>query len=314
MNTPFEQVLSGAGPVGSLRPHGTGDTGGLPSPHAHPRTLLLVDDEAPILSALKRLFRREGYHILTATSGTEALALLAQQAVEVILSDQRMPGMTGIEFLREARRLHPHTVRITLSGYTDLQSIIEAVNEGAVYKFLTKPWDDDLLRNHVAQAFEQSELAAENRRLGEAVQQANRELALANQRLERMVHDESELRRAMQNAAGASRDALDALPMAVFGIGDDGMLAYVNRLAVHQWPHWSSALGLEPLPSMQRVLSALASSAACDDDGFRTAIDGHPARVWLRPMPGQRHPLGRLVLVQLQTEAMAVAVASGSLA
>jgi CheY-like chemotaxis protein len=287
---------------------------GPPNTPPHPRTLLLVDDEAPILSALKRLFRREGYHILTATSGTEALALLAQQAVEVILSDQRMPGMTGIEFLREARRLHPHTVRITLSGYTDLQSIIEAVNEGAVYKFLTKPWDDDLLRNHVAQAFEQSELAAENRRLGEAVQQANRELALANQRLERMVHDESELRRAMQNAAGASRDALDALPMAVFGIGDDGMLAYVNRLAVHQWPHWSSALGLEPWPSMQRVLSALASSAAGDDDGLHTAIDGHPARVWVRPMPGQRHPLGRLVLVQLQTEAMAVAVASGSLA
>ena len=119
------------------------------------RTLLLVDDEEAILSSLRRLFRRDGYHVLTATCGDQGLALLAQQPVDVILSDQRMPGMTGIQFMREARRLHPHTVRITLSGYTDLESIIAAVNEGAVYKFLTKPWDDDLLRHHVAQAFEQ---------------------------------------------------------------------------------------------------------------------------------------------------------------
>lgn len=271
------------------------------------RTLLLVDDEASILSSLKRLFRRDGYRILTATSGTEGLALLAEQAVDVILSDQRMPDMTGIEFMREARRLHPHTVRITLSGYTDLESIIEAVNEGAVYKFLTKPWDDDLLRNHVAQAFEQSELAAENRRLGEAVQQANRELAVANERLERLVRGESELRRAMQKAAGASRDALDVLPMAVFGIGDDGMLAYVNRLAVRQWPHWSSALGGDPVPSMQQVLAVLESAVERDgNEGLRTTIGGHDAWVWIRPMAGDRHPLGQLMLVQLQPEAMVV--------
>lgn len=265
------------------------------------RTLLLVDDEVSILSSLKRVFRRDGYHVLTATSGAEGLALLAGHPVDVILSDQRIPGMTGIEFMREARRLHPHTVRITLSGYTDLQSIIEAVNEGAVYKFLTKPWDDDLLRHHVAQAFEQSALAAENRRLGEAVRASNRELAIANQRLESLVRDESELRRAMQNAAGASRDALDVLPMAVFGIGDDGMLAYVNRLAVRQWPHWSSALGGDPVPSMQQVLAVLESAVKRDShQGFRTTIGGHDAWVWIRPMTGQRQPLGQLMLVQLQ--------------
>jgi CheY-like chemotaxis protein len=285
-------------------PHSMSPAAELPNTPSR-RTLLLVDDEASILSALKRLFRRDGYHVLAATSGAEGLALLAQQPVDVILSDQRMPGMTGIEFMREARRLHPLTVRITLSGYTDLESIIEAVNEGAVYKFLTKPWDDDLLRHHVAQAFEQSELAAENRRLNEAVQQANRELADTNERLERLVRDESELRRAMQNAAGASRDALDVLPMAVFGIGDDGMLAYVNRLAVRQWPHWSSALGSDPVPSMQQVLAVLESAVKHDrNEGLRTTIGGHDAWVWIRPMIGQRHPLGQLMLVQLQPEAL----------
>jgi len=272
------------------------------------RTLLLVDDEDAILSSLRRLFRRDGYHILTATSGAQGLALLAEQAVDVIISDQRMPGMTGIEFLREARRLYPDTVRITLSGYTDLQSIIEAVNEGAVYKFLTKPWDDDLLRDHVAQAFALSELAAENCRLGEAVQQANRELAIANQRLEGMVRDECDRRLAMQHAAGASRDALDGLPMAVFGIGDDGMLAYVNRLAVRQWPQWSSALGGDPAPSMQHMLAALEQpSLRAETEGLRTAIDGRNARVWIRQLTGEQQPLGYLMLVQLLQEAAAAA-------
>lgn len=275
------------------------------------RTLLLVDDEESILSALKRLFRRDGYHILTATSGAQGLELLAQQPVDVILSDQRMPGMTGIDFLREARRLYPATVRITLSGYTDLQSIIEAVNEGAVYKFLTKPWDDDLLRNHVAQAFEQSELAAENVRLGEAVRQANRELAMANQRLERLVCEEGDRRLAMQNAAGASRDALDGLPMAVFGIDDDGMLAYVNRLAVQQWPQWSSALGGDPVPSMRQVLAGLEEPAlSSDTDGLHADIEGRNARVWVRPLAGQQQALGHLVLVQLLQDAAAVTTGS----
>jgi CheY-like chemotaxis protein len=277
-----------------------------PTTRPHPRTLLLVDDEEAILSSLRRLFRRDGYHLLTATSGTQGLALLARQPVDVILSDQRMPGMTGIDFMREARRLHPHTVRMTLSGYTDLESIIEAVNEGAVYKFLTKPWDDDLLRSHVAQAFEQSELAAENRRLGEAVRQANRELATANQRLESLVRHESERSLAMQNAAGASRDALDGLPMAVFGIGDDGMLAYVNRLAVRQWPQWSSALGSDPAPAMQQMLAALEQpSLRAEAEGLRTTIEGRNARVWLRPLSGQQQPLGCLMLVQLLQDAAA---------
>ncbi len=275
---------------------------------AHRRTLLLVDDEAAILSSLRRLFRRDGYHILTATSGAQGLELLRNQPVDVIVSDQRMPDMTGIEFLREAKRLHPDTVRITLSGYTDLQSIIEAVNEGAVYKFLTKPWDDDLLRSHVAQAFEQRELAAENRRLGEVVRQANQELDSANQRLERMVRDENQLRLAMQNAAGASRDALDALPMAVFGLGVDGMLVYVNRLAVHQFPQWSSALGGAPVSSMQQTLAGLEVRAPHSGDaGHCTDMDGQVVRVWVRPLTGPQQPLGRLVLVQQQLASASVA-------
>ncbi len=116
-------------------------------------TVLLVDDEPNILSALRRVLRRDGYEILTAQSGEEALDILAHQTVMVILSDQRMPNMTGTEFLSRVKILHPRTVRIILSGYADLNSITEAINKGEIYKFRTKPWDDDELRSDVREAF-----------------------------------------------------------------------------------------------------------------------------------------------------------------
>jgi len=112
-------------------------------------TLLIVDDETNILSALGRLFRRDGYRLLSASNGHEALALLAENEVGVILSDQRMPDMSGIQFLREARERWPDTVRIMLSGYTELSSVTDSVNQAAIYKFLTKPWDDETLREVV---------------------------------------------------------------------------------------------------------------------------------------------------------------------
>jgi diguanylate cyclase (GGDEF)-like protein/PAS domain S-box-containing protein len=116
-------------------------------------TLLLVDDEANVLNSLKRLFRREGYQVLTAESPSVGLELLATNTVHVVLCDQRMPEMTGSEFLARVRQLYPDTVRIVLTGYADVESVTKAVNQGAIFKFLTKPWDDDLLRDQIREAF-----------------------------------------------------------------------------------------------------------------------------------------------------------------
>ena len=118
-----------------------------------PRTLLLVDDEPSILAALRRLLRRDGLRILCAGSAAEGMQLLALNDVQVIVSDQRMPHMNGTEFLGCVKEMHPSTIRIILTGYTELQSVTDAVNRGAVYRFLTKPWDDAMLLEHVREAF-----------------------------------------------------------------------------------------------------------------------------------------------------------------
>ncbi|TRZ94591.1 MAG: EAL domain-containing protein [Rhodocyclaceae bacterium] len=117
------------------------------------RVLLLVDDEANVLAALKRLLRRDGYRILTAASAEEGLELLAQHEVGVLLSDQRMPGLSGTEFLSRVKVMYPRTIRLILSGYTDVDSITESVNKGEVYRFLTKPWEDEPLREVLKEAF-----------------------------------------------------------------------------------------------------------------------------------------------------------------
>ena len=117
------------------------------------KTRLIVDDEPHVLSALTRLLRRESFTTLTAKSPAEAFELLARHPVQVILSDQRMPEMSGTEFLSRARQMYPKTIRMVLTGYTDLDSIASAVNRGAIAKFLTKPWDDDQLREEIRQAF-----------------------------------------------------------------------------------------------------------------------------------------------------------------
>ncbi len=116
-------------------------------------TLLLLDDEENVLRALVRLLRRDGYTIETATSARQAFEILAAQPVQVIISDQRMPDINGTEFLGRVKDLYPDTVRLILSGYSDFASLTEAINRGAVYRYVAKPWDDEELRRMVREAF-----------------------------------------------------------------------------------------------------------------------------------------------------------------
>jgi len=114
-------------------------------------TILFLDDEDRILNALAALFRYK-YQVFTATTGAQALAILRQCHVHVVVSDQRMPGMTGVEFLRQAKAASPRTVRILLTGFSDLSAIIDSVNDGEVYRFLNKPWGNQEIQAVIADA------------------------------------------------------------------------------------------------------------------------------------------------------------------
>jgi DNA-binding NtrC family response regulator len=117
------------------------------------RALLVVDDEIGILEVLQRVLANEGYKIFTAASACEGLELLAKNPVQVVLSDQRMPGMSGAEFLSRVKILYPDAVRMMLTGYAEFDTLAQAVNEGAIYKFLAKPWEVDQLRANIRGAF-----------------------------------------------------------------------------------------------------------------------------------------------------------------
>ncbi|MFZ2633160.1 MAG: EAL domain-containing protein [Desulfosalsimonadaceae bacterium] len=129
--------------------------------NAHPeRTLLLVDDEPSILKVIEQVLSKDGYRILSTTSTSRGFEMLATNRVGVVLCDQRMPGMDGIEFLSRVSRIHPETIRIAMSGYADMAMVTGAINQGAIYKFLTKPMDNKLLRQSIAKAFERFETAS----------------------------------------------------------------------------------------------------------------------------------------------------------
>ena len=119
--------------------------------------IMIVDDELVNLRTLERLFRRH-HQVLLAQSGAEALGLLEQHDVALLISDQRMPEMTGIELMKNTVALRPHMVKILLTGYTDVGALIEAINCGLVYRYLTKPWNNDDLRITVSRALEHYEL------------------------------------------------------------------------------------------------------------------------------------------------------------
>ena len=134
-------------------------------PPASPRRLLIVDDEENVCRALRRTLRKEGYELFFASQPSEALALLKTTTVDVVISDHLMPNMTGLEFLKIVHDRHPDSLRIMLTGHADMQTAIDAINQGEIYRFLTKPWDDTELKVTLHLAFEQLELERENRKL-----------------------------------------------------------------------------------------------------------------------------------------------------
>lgn len=196
-----------------------------------PHTVLCVDDEKNVLNALKRLLRKENYRFLSASSCSEALEVLEREAVHLILSDQRMPEMSGTDFLARVRRDYPDILRIILTGYTEVDAIMESINNGQIYKFFLKPWNDHNLKIEIRRALEQYDLMKTNRRLDEQVIEQNAELKRANERLEQVVRQRTRTLEIQNKALEFSRAILEELPIPVLGIDPQGTVAMMNRRA-----------------------------------------------------------------------------------
>src|SRR5712671_6148430 len=158
--------------------------------------IMIVDDEPANLRVLERLFRPD-YQVVTAPSGAEALALLEQHDVALLISDQRMPAMTGIELMMKTVAVRPQMVKILLTGYTDVGALIEALNSGLVYRYLTKPWNNNDLRNTVSRALEHFEIMKSKHTLG-----------MENQRLKARLKEISNL--ASEELAAEAADEVAA--------------------------------------------------------------------------------------------------------
>lgn len=152
-------------------------------------SILLVDDEENILRSLRRVLRNQPYHLLIAGGGEEALKLLEDEPVDLIISDARMPGMDGATLLAEAQKRHPGSMRILLTGYADISTTVKAINEGQIYRYVSKPWDDDELLAIIRQALAFQHSERERERLEALTREQNQQLQELNASLERRVRD-----------------------------------------------------------------------------------------------------------------------------
>lgn len=175
---------------------------------AAPATVLCVDDEPNILSSLRRLFRANGYRVLTAEGGALGLEVLEKEAVDLVISDMRMPEMDGARFLAQVRARWPDTLRILLTGYSDIQSIQDAINCGEIYRYITKPWEDSDMLLLVRHALERRQLEIDKQRLEALALAQNEELKALNQSLEAKVEARTKLLKVEHEATVAANNKL----------------------------------------------------------------------------------------------------------
>jgi signal transduction histidine kinase len=182
-------------------------------------TLLVLDDEPDVVKSVKDLLRLD-YRVLGATRAADAMEIMAKEEVHLVMTDQRMPETTGVEFLRKVRGEYPEAVRLLFTGYADIRAVIDAINQGNVYRYITKPWDPDELQAVIKEAAGRYDLIVERNRLFALLQEQNRSLETANAELKKgnelkkafIQVASHELRTPLTILLGVTRLAVDSAP------------------------------------------------------------------------------------------------------
>ncbi len=251
---------------------------------AERHTILLIDDEESVLKAVRRTLFDQNYHILTALSGSEALQVLAQNVVDLIICDYQMPGMLGTDLLKKVREKYPRTIRIMLTGVDDTRVVMEAIDGGAVYKFITKPWNDDDLKVTVSLALTQQELLRENTKLKKVARQQHEDI----DRLARYaVADRSTLGSVLVNRGTLLPGQLEMvveychkknviLPKALSELGMVNENELIRVIQDESKADFAALEGLELNRELSRLLPREVCEAAClvpiDDDGSNLTL------------------------------------------
>jgi response regulator RpfG family c-di-GMP phosphodiesterase len=266
-------------------------------------TVLCVDDEVNILNALKRLLRKENYRLLTGTSGKEGLELLAQNEVHVVISDQRMPEMSGSEFLRQVNECYPHIIRIILTGYTEVDTITKSINEGHIYKFFLKPWNDQHLTLELRQALEQYDLIEANKALHRQTSVQNEALQRINENLENLVHERTQSLEIQNHALRISHAILEDLPLPIIGISAELLIVLANKAArlffgddptPRLGEHFCDCFDGLDAAALQEAIAAARQQAF----SARAKANGASFEMELRPLSGPHAGQGAILTLQ----------------
>jgi response regulator RpfG family c-di-GMP phosphodiesterase len=258
------------------------------------KTILCVDDEQYILRSLKRLLRKEPYRLLVANSGTEALEILEQETVHLVCSDYRMPSMTGTELLSQVARLFPRTVRIVLSGYADVAAIVEAINDGHIYRFLSKPWDDDQLKANLKSCLNHQTLLESHYELTQELAQRNAELRRLSELQQSLIDERT---RSLQMA----QEIVQSIPIPLVGVSADGIVALSNALSdqLLQTPVGADVREIFPADLANLIMNALhTGNRGCEES--KATIGDIPYVAKIAPLYSDDTARGSVVLLEAE--------------
>lgn len=264
-------------------------------------TILIVDDEPNVLKSLKRLLIDTDYKVLTAESGEDGLKKFDDTEIHVVISDYRMPGMNGVEFLSKVKEKSPDTIRLILSGYADAVAIVEAINEGQVYRFITKPWNDQELLTTIMNTFDQYALLKENDNLYLELQGRNKELQELTKLLEEKVSQRTHDLEVKNRALIMARNILNYLPVGVLGIDSEFAIVYMNESLNDFLNDINPGLGMDVRDLFKNDVCAIIEQTLEAQKPCSKKLDGDKDinTIW-SPLPGHGGVIGIFTYSELE--------------